>query len=100
MARCELSLENYISVSSLEDINCKKGMFIYIKKIKDASPYNFKLQQKTEESAWCELKLQNQDKLFIGCMYRSPNSDAENDLKINKILGKQVLVLSNTLATY
>ena len=39
-----------------------------------------------EESVWCDVKLTENDRLLIGCIYRSPNSSISNDVKINKAL--------------
>ena len=40
------------------------------------------------ESVWCEVKMMGKDKLLIGCIYRSPNSNAINDARINATLKK------------
>ena len=40
------------------------------------------------ESVWCEVKMMGKDKLLIGCIYRSPNSNAINDVRINATLKK------------
>ena len=40
----------------------------------------------SEESVWSEMKLTGNDKLLIGCIYRSPNSTIANDAKINELL--------------
>ena len=39
-----------------------------------------------ESIIWSEVKLTGNDRLFIGCMYRSPNSSISNDVKVNKAL--------------
>ena len=41
-----------------------------------------------DESVWCEATLMENDKLLIGCIYRSPNSNVTNDAKINDTLKK------------
>ena len=41
-----------------------------------------------DESVWCEVRLTGSDKLLVGCVYRSPNSNRENDVKINTTLHK------------
>ena len=40
------------------------------------------------ESVWCEIQLQNRDKLIVGCIYRSPNSCVENNNLLNASLKK------------
>ena len=39
-----------------------------------------------EESVWCDVKLTENDRLLIGCIYTLPNSSISNDAKINKAL--------------
>ena len=39
-----------------------------------------------EESVWCEVRLRNNDKLLVGCIYRSPNSGHENNTQLNKLI--------------
>ena len=41
-----------------------------------------------DESVWCKAKLMRNDKLLIGCIYRSPNSNVTTDAKINDTLKK------------
>ena len=41
-----------------------------------------------EESVWCDVKLTENDRLLIGCIYRLPNSSITNDAKIIKALIK------------
>ena len=36
----------------------------------------------SEEGVWCEVSLNENDKLLIGCVYRSPNSTEENNEKM------------------
>ena len=42
------------------------------------------------ESVWCSIRLANNDKLLAGCVYRSPNSSNENNLKLNSLMKKAV----------
>ena len=37
---------------------------------------------------WCTLKLSSGVKLLLGCIYRSPNFDDENDAKLNELVCK------------
>lgn len=41
--------------------------------------------QTAEESLWCEMKFEENDKLLVGSVYRSPNSSIENNALINKL---------------
>ena len=42
-----------------------------------------------QESLWCCSKLDNNDKLLIGNIYRSPNSSPENNKNLNILLNKK-----------
>lgn len=37
----------------------------------------------SEESVWCVVNLNGKDTLLVGCNYRSPNSDCNNNEKLN-----------------
>jgi hypothetical protein len=39
-----------------------------------------------QESVWIKLKLKGSDELLVGCVYKSPNSDKENLLLLNKMI--------------
>ena len=41
-----------------------------------------------KESVWCSINLQNEDKLLIDAIYRSPNSHSDNNEKLNKLMKK------------
>jgi endonuclease/exonuclease/phosphatase family metal-dependent hydrolase len=40
----------------------------------------------SQESAWCTVTLMKQDKLLVGCVYRSPTSASTNDESINDLI--------------
>ena len=44
----------------------------------------------SEESVWSEMKLTGNDRLLIGCIYRSSNSTIANDDKINELLRRAI----------
>ena len=60
-------------------VNCKRGVLIYTKCALKASPVDFGNSCSFAESCWCEIRLGNSDKLLVGCVYRSPNSDIVNN---------------------
>ncbi len=41
-----------------------------------------------DENCWVEIGLKGKDKLLVGCIYRSPNSDIINDVKVLSSLKK------------
>ena len=63
----------------------KRGVYIYIHE-------SLECREMTgtdgDKNAWCEAKLTRNDKLLIGCFYRSPNSNVTSDAKINDTLKK------------
>ena len=52
-----------------------------------------------DASVWCEVRLTGSDKLLVGCVYRSPNSNRENDVKINTTLQKANSSLTDSIMT-
>lgn len=38
------------------------------------------------ESVWCQINLNNNEELVIGCVYRSPNSTMENNQNLYQLL--------------
>ena len=76
----ELQLDGYDLFSNVNI--CKRGVLIYTKKELKASPSTAESFCDFDESCWCEIRLKEDDKLLIGCVYRSPNSDALNNSKI------------------
>ena len=42
------------------------------------------------ESVWCSIRLANDDKLLVGCVYRSPGSSKDNNIKLNALLKNAV----------
>ena len=55
--------------------------FIYTARYLGASQCDF--SNEFNENCWVEVKLRERDKLLIGCIYRSPNSDEANNVKLN-----------------
>ncbi len=54
-----------------------RGVGIYVHKSIQATTYD--LENKIEDSLWLEIQMNNADKLIIGCIYRSPSSNKEQD---------------------
>ncbi len=55
-----------------------RGVCLYINEQLGAVPKNFE-ELAQPESIWCEIKLEKQDKLLVGCVYRSPNSSVDGN---------------------
>ena len=70
----EYEIQGYTHyVSNLET---GRGCILYIKN--SISAVEVKIDTNFKESVWCKIKLQHNDMLFIGCIYRSPNCSLEN----------------------
>ena len=81
--KAELKISNYDILP--ENISCKgRGITIQIHKDLKAQEISFKTDFK--ESIWCEVKLKGQDKLVIGCIYRSESRKSDNNKMLNKLL--------------
>ena len=67
-----------------------RGMLLYIDKKLSYTMINSDQLVKAEEAQICEIKLKllikGKDKLLLASIYRSPNSDVENNAKINELL--------------
>jgi len=80
----ELQLEGFDHFSN---INCfKRGVVIYVSQRLRANPVDSNTE--FDESVWVEITLKGTDKLLIGCIYRSPNSTENNNLKLTEGLRK------------
>jgi hypothetical protein len=79
----------------IEDFDCfisgntnGRGVCIYTRKnlkakiVEDLTNSNF------EESVWCEIVLDDDDSLLIGCIYRSPSSPNMNNKKLLELLNQ------------
>ena len=59
------------------DLTYGRGCILYIK---SNIPVSYtKFNNTFQESVWCSVNLIGSDKLLIGCVYSSPNSNAENN---------------------
>ena len=67
-----------------------RGTVIYVKKELIACKIEPTINS-FKESVWVEMKLEGNDKLVIGCVYRSPNNDREN---VNKLLDLMTYICS------
>ncbi|XP_071944903.1 uncharacterized protein [Antedon mediterranea] len=57
-----------------------RGVCIYTNKVLKATSVNFDTQVNNfNESVWCEIRLENEENILVGCIYRSPNSSKENN---------------------
>ena len=75
-----------------------RGVVIYVKENLNAQPVILNQNQlKAKETTWVEIKLKNEEKLLIGCIYRPPSNSKHDNLilyeTILDIIGNKTHVL-------
>jgi hypothetical protein len=73
----ELQVQGYDTF--MNDPQAKRGVLVYVSNHLRATQLDMTPTVTSEESTWIEIKLKGKDKLLLGCVYRSPNSTAENN---------------------
>ncbi|WAR02240.1 YWV1-like protein [Mya arenaria] len=63
-----------------------RGVFIYIRNDIPADYCQVLKNCDFLESVWCEIRLQNMDKILIGGVYKSPNCSVDNYKKLNDLI--------------
>ncbi|RUS84500.1 hypothetical protein EGW08_007739 [Elysia chlorotica] len=81
---CELQLQGYDLFKRCDKDN--RGVLILVRSHLKPTPSSVSEECKGAESIWCEIGLDGTDRLLIGCVYRSPNSDKSNNELIIKDL--------------
>jgi hypothetical protein len=82
--KAELQIEGYELFLSESTSFSKRGATLYInKKLKSEE---IKFNVKFEESVWAQIRLNNNDMLLLGCIYKSPSSSPENLDELSKLL--------------
>ena len=82
--KAELQIEGYELFLSESTSFSKRGAALYINKKLKSEEIKFK--EKFDESVWAQIKLNNNDMLLLGCIYKSPSSSPENLDELNKLL--------------
>ena len=82
----EISLENYNIITKNIDSNDGRGVAVYVRRGLSFA----EVEMKTEfmENLWISVKLKDNDTLLAGCIYRSPNSSAENNGKLRELISE------------
>lgn len=81
----ELTLPGY---ELFINVNPKLGSGLYIKK--ELNPVEYKMETQFKESVWVKVKLNKNDNLLVGCIYKSPSCDKQNLLELRKLLSNTV----------
>lgn len=79
---CEIQLEDFDLHMPIQRSKDSRGVLIYTRKSLRATPSAINNIIKGDEQIWCEVPLKGGDRLLVGCVYRSPSCDAENNHKI------------------
>ena len=64
------NIESYVRYSS--DLTSGRGVTIYVKS--KMNSFDLRVQSNFAESVWCQISLNNNNMLTLGCIYRSPNT--------------------------
>ena len=93
----ELQIPGYDSFTNVNDGSCHLGVIIYTRTKLHAVPS--KTIRDFSESVWCEIPLIAQDRLLLGCIYRSPNSTEENTHILQESLSEMTTGRSHVVIT-
>ena len=93
----ELQIPGYDSFTNVNDGSCHLGVIIYARTKLHAVPS--KTIKDFRESVWCEIPLIAQDRLLLGCIYRSPNSTEENTHILQESLSEMTTGRSHVAIT-
>lgn len=66
--------------------NNSRGVVIYTKDHISADYCTVMMNSDFKESVWCELRLNETDKLIVGGIYKSPSSDELNHIRLNELM--------------
>ena len=80
-----ISLKRYQSYTNL-DAGSHTGIAIYVSNSIDQLVTEISLNTTYEETIWLNIKLKGKDKLLLGCVYRSPSSTGQNNIKLFNLL--------------
>ncbi|KAK2170409.1 hypothetical protein LSH36_3g26070 [Paralvinella palmiformis] len=79
-----IPLKGYQSYTNL-DAGSHRGIAIYVSNSIDHLVTAVSLNT-YKESIWLNIKLKGKDKLLLGCVYRSPSSTEQNNIKLFNLL--------------
>ncbi|XP_060606940.1 uncharacterized protein LOC132759227 [Ruditapes philippinarum] len=63
-----------------------RGTLLFVRDYLEVTEYKKLNENSAKEAIWCEIKINNLEKLLVGLVYRSPNSSAENNVAINEMI--------------
>ena len=80
----EYGIEGYTLFHNGDQCNSARGVMVYVDIKMTATPVD--VGGSFVESLFLNLKINNSERLLLGCMYRSPNSNTENNKKLLELL--------------
>lgn len=72
--------------------NPERGVALWIHESLHAEEYKTFNNKNLKESIWCTFKYGLNEKVLIGCMYKSPNTSDDNVDKMIKLLKSDVII--------
>ena len=96
---CEIKIEGYQCFTNITNpVDGMRGIAMYVRDSIPAQQVNLSdTESKINESVWCEVNLENKEKLLIGTMYRSPSSSDTNNDNFNQLFKNMILDRKNVL---
>lgn len=82
----ELQVKDYDCFTNLNCASVHRGVVIYVKSVLRAQEVVTKEMSSVSECVFVEIALDDGDKLLVGNVYRSPNSEKGNNDKLNQLL--------------
>ena len=83
ISHTELNITGYtIYTNSLVTGDGNRGCALYVRDNIESQQIVFE-NYKFSDSVWAEINLIGNDKLLVGCVYRSPNSSNVNNVALN-----------------
>ena len=67
-----------------------RGVVIYVRDGLNADYCSILTNSDFKESVWCEVRINKMEKLLIGGIYKSPNSDVANHMALNELITQAV----------
>jgi hypothetical protein len=84
-----LNIDDYDAYIGNYTPECKRGVILYIKNSLSSQRCDSLSDHRYKEAVWVDIKLKGDDRLLVGCVYRSPDkSTVENNQALLDLLCK------------
>jgi len=80
LTEAELYIEGYTLYYNLSG----RGSVLYI--TNNIKSHEIEIERCSEAAVWCDISLRNQDHLLVGVVYRSPNSNEDQNKLLNDMM--------------